>query len=93
MGLGQCVHMLIKVIINKPYYVYSQSSIKCLRKRWGLLGTRQQGYTVETVGDLITAAREIYPDRGAEMLRQYIEETKGVRIPRYENRFSENSKY
>ncbi|KAF9058918.1 hypothetical protein BDP27DRAFT_1186897, partial [Rhodocollybia butyracea] len=73
---------VMKDYYDTEQYGLGQSSIKRLWKRWGLLGTRQQGYTVETVGDLITAAREIYPDRGAETLRQYIEETKGVRIPR-----------
>ncbi|KAE9393107.1 hypothetical protein BT96DRAFT_999737 [Gymnopus androsaceus JB14] len=73
---------LLKDYYDTSQYGCSATTVKRLRKEWNLRGTQQQGHTMESIQEAITEAREIYPFRGANTLRNYIFQQKGMRVPR-----------
>jgi hypothetical protein len=60
----------------------SVSSIKQLRRKWGLKSTRQQQHTSESIASAIRTIRKSYPSRGAETIRKQLRMEFGIRAPR-----------
>jgi hypothetical protein len=65
--------------------VFSVSSVKRLRRRWGLLSTRQQKHNFETIANYIQEIRKRFPFRGAENIRKMLRQNHGMHVPRYAN--------
>ncbi|KAF8200101.1 hypothetical protein BJ912DRAFT_873378 [Pholiota molesta] len=67
---------------NNEQYGLSTSSIKRLRRKWGLKSTRQQRHTIESIASAINEIRQKFPSRGAETIRKELRVSHNIRAPR-----------
>lgn len=58
------------------------TSFKAIRKRMGLLSTRQQGHTVETIRDSVVALRKRFPKAGARDMTSLLFHEMGMKVSR-----------
>ncbi|KAJ3717459.1 hypothetical protein C8R42DRAFT_644695 [Lentinula raphanica] len=73
---------ILKDYYDTTKYGLGETSVKRLRRKFGLQGTRQQAHTIESIQEMVLEAREKFPARGAQSLREYLFDTQRVRIPR-----------
>ncbi|KZT10115.1 uncharacterized protein LAESUDRAFT_810391 [Laetiporus sulphureus 93-53] len=78
---GQIAHCCIKHF-DVELYGLSISSVKRFRKQWGLLSTRQQGHTMESIAQYVDAIKAKFPHRGADSIRKSLILTFKVHAPR-----------
>ena len=55
-----------------------------MRQKLGLLSTRQQHHTVETIAEQTAEIRKMFPTRGNETVRKELHLRYGQRVPRCE---------
>jgi hypothetical protein len=60
----------------------SAKSIYRLRQKYGLLKTRGQKHTVETISEALAELKASHPHRGAESLRQDLWHKHGMQVSR-----------
>lgn len=53
-----------------------------IRRGLGLLGSRQQGHTPETIHDAMVELRQIYPNAGAREMISLLFHERGMAVPR-----------
>ena len=54
-----------------------------MRKKLGLLSTRQQQHTAESIEDRVSDIRKMFPTRGSETIRKELLMRYGMRVSRY----------
>ena len=54
-----------------------------MRKQLGLLSTRQQQHTAESIEDRVSDIRKMFPTRGSETIRKELLMRYGIRVSRY----------
>jgi len=59
--------------------LHSMKSIKRYRKDLGLLSTRQQKHTSESIASAVAEIREMFPSRGRETIRKELSMRYGIR--------------
>jgi len=59
------------------------TSYKAIRKRLGLLSTRQQGHTVESIRGPIEELRIMWPKAGARDMVGLLEQKYDIKVARY----------
>jgi hypothetical protein len=60
----------------------STKSIKRYRKDLGLLSTRQQKHTSDSIAEAVAKIREMFPSRGRETIRKELVMRYGIRASR-----------
>ena len=63
-------------------YHPSVSSLKRRRKEWGLLSTRQQKHTLESIAGPLAEIRKRYPNRGRESMKKALLIEYKMKVPR-----------
>ncbi|KAI9070331.1 hypothetical protein FKP32DRAFT_1663038 [Trametes sanguinea] len=66
--------------IVRPW-VEIQRSVRRLRERWGLQGTRKQKHTMETIHDAVQEIRKRYPNMGARGMAVHLRQKYEMRVP------------
>lgn len=64
------------------FLYYSVVTIRRLRKKWGILSTRQQKHTPESIYDKVYEIRRRFPMRGIEGIRLSLRMEHGIRASR-----------
>ncbi|KAI1781732.1 hypothetical protein LXA43DRAFT_1036355 [Ganoderma leucocontextum] len=67
---------------NTGEYGMSDTTVKRLRKKWGLMKTRTQRHTLESIHPYLIEIKKTYPNRGATKLTQALRLTHNVWVPR-----------
>jgi len=77
-GLGYVFYF---ILFCKPYstVLHRIKSIKRYRKDLGLLSTRQQKHTSESIAGAVAEIREMFPSRGRETIRKELALRYGIR--------------
>ena len=85
LGYAMALHQLntINAVILIMYILTRTSSIKRLRRKWGLKSTRQQQHTLKSIASAIQTIRKSYPSRGAEMIQKQLRIEFDIRAPRW----------
>ena len=58
------------------------TSYKAIRKRLGLLSTRQQSHTIDTIRDAMVTLRKRFPKAGAHDMKSLLFHQMGMSVPR-----------
>lgn len=59
------------------------TSFKAIRKSLGLLSTRQQGHTIETIREAVADLRKDFPKAGARDMKSLLFHHKGMSVSRF----------
>ena len=66
---------------SMSYFYCSSYTISRRRKAWGLLSTRKQGHTVETIADYVRAIKERFPNMGSRTLTATLRMQHKIKVP------------
>nr|VWP02435.1 N/A [Ganoderma boninense] len=72
----------IAELARKHFDTTLDTTVKRLRKKWGLAKTRKQAHTLETIHPYLVEMKKTYPERGATKLTQALRLTHSVWVPR-----------
>ncbi len=61
----------------------SESSVKRLKKRWGIKGTRSQKHTLESISGPITELKTRYSMAGARKVTEFLRTQFDMHVPEY----------
>ena len=77
----RCLPILSFTSVLQPL-LHSSSTVKRLRRKWGLKSTQQQNHTFESIKDAVGEIRGRFPTRGSENIRKNLRQEYGMRVSR-----------
>ncbi|THH11562.1 hypothetical protein EW146_g7999, partial [Bondarzewia mesenterica] len=76
------IAVLVLEHFDESIYGIGTKSIQRLRKKYGLLSTRQQKHTLKSIAAHVDEIKKRFPNRGADSIHKALRQEKNIRVPR-----------